>query len=232
MFIFASKTKQLRTMRKLLFTLSVLALLCTSCATTQNAGAVMTGAAIGNNVGGTIGGLLGDGSGGRHGAFRGSSIGSLIGTVAGAVIANEMTKPREEKAPEEVHTHRRPAQSHVQSLNNAQLKIRNIRFIDQNRNHTINSQEVCKIIFEIVNESNRPAHNVVPIVEEVSGMKHIYISPSTMVERLAPHDGIRYTATLESGKRIKDGHAIVRVAVANEYGEEADWQEFEIPTRR
>jgi hypothetical protein len=91
---------------------------------------------------------------------------------------------------------------------------------------------VCKIIFEIVNESNRPAHNVVPIVEEVSGMKHIYISPSTMVERLAPHDGIRYTATLESGKRIKDGHAIVRVAVANEYGEEADWQEFEIPTRR
>ena len=54
MFIFASKTKLLQTMRKLLFTLSVLALLCTSCVTTQNAGAVMTGAAIGNNVGGTI----------------------------------------------------------------------------------------------------------------------------------------------------------------------------------
>lgn len=217
-------------MNKLLLGLCVLMLLSTSCVT-QNAGAVMTGATIGNNVGGTIGGLIGDGNGGRHGAFRGSSIGSLIGTVAGAVIANEMTKPREPKQ-EEVQVQRRPSSSHVQHLNDAQLKVRNIRFIDNGRNQTINSEETCKIIFEVFNESNRPVHNVVPIVEEVSGMKKLYISPSTMVERIAPNDGIRYTATLEAGKRIKTGVAVIRVAIANEYGDEYDWQEFEIPTQR
>lgn len=206
-------------------------LLNTSCAT-QNAGAVMTGAAIGNNVGGTIGGLIGDGSAGRHGAFRGSSIGSLIGTVAGAVIANEMTKPREQKQEDKVQIQRRPSSSQVQHLSGAQLKVRNIRFIDSGRNQTINSEETCKIIFEVVNEGNRVVHNVVPIVEEVSGMKKLYISPSTMVERIAPNDGIRYTATLEAGKRIKTGIAVIHVGVANEHGEEYDWQEFEIPTQR
>lgn len=219
-------------MKRIVFSLCVLMLISTSCVTTQNAGAVMTGAAIGNNVGGTIGGLIGSGSGGRHGAFRGSSIGSLIGTMAGAVIANEMTKPREPKETVEVRPQRRPSSSYSQPLENNQLKIRNIRFIDEGRNQTINSGEVCKIIFEIVNDSNRPAHNVVPIVEEVSGMKNLYISPSTMVEHIGPHDGIRYTATLEVGKRIKAGVAVIHVGIANEYGEESDWQEFEIPTQR
>ncbi len=219
-------------MKKLLFSLCVIMLLSTSCVTTRNAGAVMTGAAIGNNVGGTIGGLIESGSGGRHGAFRGSSIGSLIGTMAGAVIANEMTKPREQKESAEVRPQRRPSSSYSQPLENNHLKIRNIRFIDEGRNQTINSGEVCKIVFEIVNEGNRPAHNVVPVVEEVSGMKNLYISPSTMVERIGPDDGIRYTATLEAGKRIKNGVAVIHVGVGNEFGDEYDWQEFEIPTRR
>ena len=47
--------------------------------------------------------------------------------------------------------------------------------------------------------------NVVPVVTETTGMKRIYISPSVMVEQIAPHNGVKYTANISAGERIKDG---------------------------
>lgn len=212
-------------------------LLLSGCYTTRtsgNAGAVMTGASIGGSVGHAVGGLIGESSSGWRGSYRGSAIGTILGTVAGAVIANEATKPREEAAsPYEVApTPRRSQVEHIRPDNHARLKIRNIRFIDAGRNQTINSEEDCKIIFEIMNEDNKPVHDILPVVEEVSGMKRITISPSVLVESIAPREGVKYTATLSAGKRIKSGRALIRVGVADEYGNEYDWQEFEIPTER
>ena len=116
------------------------------------------------------------------------------------------------------------------AINN--LKIRNIRFIDDSRDHVINAGENCKVVFEIMNEGNRTAFNVVPVVAEVTGMKHVYISPSVMIEQIAPREGVKYTASISAGERIKTGEVIFRIAVADENGEEYDWQEFSLPTQR
>lgn len=73
---------------------------------------------------------------------------------------------------------------------------------------------------------------MVPVVAETTGMKRIYISPSVMIEQITPRDGVKYTANINAGERIKTGDAVIRIAVADEYGNEYDWQEFSLPTQR
>ena len=193
------------------------------CGTSQMAAgdpnAVLAGAAIGSNVGGAIGGL-----------------GTIIGTIAGAAIANAATAPKkqEEYSYRIERTQPYPPQSGRQPQASAidHLRIRNIRFIDDSRNHVINSGENCKVIFEIMNEGNKTAYNVVPVVAETTGMKRIYISPSVMIEQITPRNGVKYTANISAGERIKTGNVTIRIAIADEYGDEYDWQEFSLPTQR
>lgn len=52
------------------------------------------------------------------------------------------------------------------------------------------------------------------------------------IEQIAPHEGVKYTANISAGERIKTGEVIFRIAVADENGEEHDWQEFSLPTQR
>ena len=214
-----------------------LAMLCSGCSTNRMAagdpGAVLAGASIGGNVGGAIGGLIGESNRGWRGGYRGSAIGTIVGTTAGAAIANAATAPKQT----EEYSYRvertqpsRPQPQYSSAIEN--LRIHNIRFIDANRDHTINSGENCKVIFEIINEGNRTAFNVVPVVAEITGMKRIYISPSVMIEQIKPHEGVKYTASINAGERIKTGEVIIRVAVADENGQEYDWQEFSLPTQR
>ena len=110
------------------------------------------------------------------------------------------------------------------------LQIRNIRFIDENRNHIIESEEHSKVIFEIINTSHETVYNAVPIVQ--TDNKRIYVSPSVMLEQIAPHEGIKYTAHIRGGKRLKDGEVIIHIAIADYEGREYDWQEFTLPTQR
>lgn len=217
-----------------------LALLCSGCGTSGMASgdpnAVFAGAAIGGNVGGAIGGLIGDSNGGWRGGYRGSAIGTIVGTIAGAAIANAATAPKkqEEYSYRIERTQPYPPQYEARPLPSAIdcLKIRNIRFIDDNRNHVIDSGENCKVIFEIINEGDKTAYNVVPVVAETTGMKRLYISPSVMIEQITPRDGVKYTANINAGERIKTGNVVIRIAVADEYGDEYDWQEFSLPTQR
>lgn len=53
-----------------------------------------------------------------------------------------------------------------------------------------------------------------------------------MVEQIAPHNGVKYTATISAGERIKTGNVTIRVAVADGNGQQYDWQEFSLPTER
>lgn len=217
-----------------------LSVLCSGCSTSRMAGgdpgAVFAGAAIGGNVGGAIGGLIGDNNRGWRGGYRGSAIGTIVGTIAGAAIANAATAPKkqEEYSFHIERTQPYPPQYEAQTPASAidNLKIRNIRFIDGNRNHVIDSGENCKVIFEIINEGSKTAYNVVPVVAETTGMKRIYISPSVMIEQIMPRDGMKYTANINAGERIKTGNVVIRIAVADEYGNEYDWQEFSLPTQR
>ncbi|WP_418697738.1 glycine zipper family protein [Bacteroides sp.] len=223
-------------MKKQIAILTAALLMLASCGTGRMAsgdpGAVLAGAAIGGNVGSAIGGLIGDSNGGWRGGYRGSAIGSIIGTVAGAAIANAATAPKkQEEYSYRIEPSPRAGRQEMPSAV-GYLRIHNIRFIDDSRDHVINSNEHCKVIFEIVNEGDRTAYNVVPIVAETSGMKRIYISPSVMIEQMAPGDGMKYTASIHAEERIKTGNITLHIAVSDEYGNEYDWQEFSLPTQR
>lgn len=220
------------------FLLSVLLL--SGCASGRmgNPGAIVAGASIGGSLGGSIGGLIGDNNRGWRGGYRGSAIGNIVGTIAGAAIGSALTAPRQEPieddayVPEvrEVRVQKYKKQTVQQPV--SQLKLRRIRFIDDNRSHVIDAGENSKIIFEIMNEGRKPVYNVVPVVETVGKVKHIGISPSVMVEEILPGEGIRYTASIYAGDRLKDGEVTFRVAVADENGVICDSQEFTLPTQR
>ena len=220
------------------FLLSVLLL--SGCASGRmgNPGAIVAGASIGGSLGGSIGGLIGDNNRGWRGGYRGSAIGNIVGTIAGAAIGSALTAPRQEQieddayVPEvrEVRVQKYKKQPVRQPV--SQLKLRRIRFIDDNRSHVIDAGENSKIIFEIMNEDRKPVYNVVPVVETVGKVKHIGISPSVMVEEILPGEGIRYTASIHAGNRLKDGEVTFRVAVADENGVICDSQEFTLTTQR
>ena len=53
-----------------------------------------------------------------------------------------------------------------------------------------------------------------------------------MIEQIAPQDGVKDTANVSAGDKIKTGNGNIRIAVADEYGDEYDWQEFSLPTQR
>lgn len=219
-------------MKKVAILLLIVSLLSSGCGTTQpeRTGAIVGGAAIGNSLGGAIGGLAGDSRHGWRGSYRGSAIGSIVGTLAGAAIGGALTAPKsreEDKANYPVYTEPDYAQSTLSSL-----YIRNIRFIDNDRDHVISSGESSKIIFEIMNEGNEIAYNVIPSVTEISGMKHLHISPSILVEQILPGNGVKYTATVTAGKRIKTGTATFRLAVTDTRGQMYDQKEFTLNTVR
>lgn len=96
----------------------------------------------------------------------------------------------------------------------------------------IDAGENSKVIFEVVNEGHTPVYDIVPTVEEITGMKNIYISPSVMIEKIAPGEGIRYTATVYGGEKLKNGEVVLRVTVAAGDYSECDWQEFSLPTQK
>ena len=87
------------------------------------------------------------------------------------------------------------------------IEIVNARFVDDNKDNTLNRNELCKVIFEVRNRSAKVLHDIVPTVVEASGNQNIFISPSIHVESLAPGQGIRYTAMVKSSSRLKNGTA-------------------------
>lgn len=229
-------------MKKQLTVILLSALILSGCASGRmgNPGAIMAGASIGGSLGGSIGGLIGDNNRGWRGGYRGSAIGNIVGTIAGAAIGGALTAPKQDPieddayVPEvrEVRVQKYKKQPQQVQRPLTQLKLRRIRFIDDNRSHVIDAGENSKIIFEIMNDGRKPVYNVVPVVETVEKVKHLGISPSVMIEEILPGEGIRYTASIHAGERLKDGEVTFRVAVADENGMICDSQEFTLPTQR
>lgn len=206
---------------KNLFCLLLSMVLFTSCYTVS-----MSGSPAAVSAGASIGGVLGSIVGERAGGWHGSQFGSLVGTVAGAAIGNAVTTPRTEKVVIEEKSEANPY--YVPSG----LQVTNIRFIDDNRNHTIDAEENCKLIFDIVNAGDHSAYNITPIIEEMSGMKHISISPSVQISYLPQGEKVRYTATIAGGKRLKSGEAVFRVYTSESNGAVSEAHEFALPTQK
>jgi hypothetical protein len=112
------------------------------------------------------------------------------------------------------------------------LAIRNIRFVDDNRSHTLEPEESAKIVFEVVNKGNADAYRVTPVVSEVNGNKQIYISSAAGIERIKAGDGIRYTANIRTGKRLRGDQAEFQISVIEADGVTTSSRVFAIPIRR
>ena len=113
------------------------------------------------------------------------------------------------------------------------LEVRNVRFLDDNRNQVLEGGEVSKIVFEVVNRTGRYLNDIRPSVAEVSGMRQVFISPDARVEQLRPNQGIRYTAMVKAGTRIRNGEACFKVAaVQGNTGLSSNVETLVIPTRR
>ena len=106
------------------------------------------------------------------------------------------------------------------------------RFVDDNEDGKIQRDEICKIIFEVINRGNQPLTDVVPTVIEANGNRHIFISPSMHIESIAPGKGIRYTAVIKADSRLKEGNARFCVSVIQGGEAISKVSEFNIPTIR
>ena len=112
------------------------------------------------------------------------------------------------------------------------IEIRNARFVDDNEDGKIQRDEICKIIFEVINRGNQPLTDVVPTVIETNANRHIFISPSMHIESIAPGKGIRYTAVIKADNRLKEGNARFCVSVIQGGKAISKVSEFNIPTIR
>lgn len=215
-------------MKKIAFILfsAVMISACSPYGMQGNPAAVQAGAAIG----GVLGAIVGD----RAGGYNGSQFGALIGTVAGAAVGNAVTTPRQESAGEDGYyidshsCHPRGGYAPVSSG----VRVTNLRFIDDNRNHVIDAEENSKLVFDIVNEGDTPAYNVTPVIEETNGVKHLLISPPVQIAYMPVGDRIRYTATIRGGKKLKTGEAMFRVYTTESDGVASEAHEFSLPTQK
>ena len=113
------------------------------------------------------------------------------------------------------------------------LVVRNAGIFESQSDGVLTRGETCQVVFEIMNTSSQPVYNVFPLVEELTGNRHIHISPNMRVESIGPRQTIRYTATLLADRRLRSGQIEVRVGVAQ--GNErisSQNRSFTVPTRR
>lgn len=237
-------------MKKIISVIVVMACLLTSCTSQGRLAGDPTAIMLGAQIGGMAGELIG--SSNSH-TYRGALVGSLVGTITGAAIATAATAPRqsvEGEVEDEVYVvETRPYREHsvgrherrssgnypeyrrYEEERSSDLEIRNIRFIDDNRNHVIESGERAKIIFEIVNNGSVAAYHVTPVVAEKNGIKHLNISASVTMECIPAGDGIRYTAIIKAGK-LRKGEALFHLTALDGRGGMIPIREFVIPVQK
>ena len=225
------------------------ALLLSSCGTYQTTGAY-TGAQFGHIIGSAIGGI--------SGGWRGHELGSIIGTVGGAVVgsaigsaadrAQEQKMERRHERVMERTQQRQRDYGYDQSgydpqgrgddritfdYSSSPLEIRNAGVYEKQRDGVLTRGEECTVVFEIYNNDSQPVYDIYPLVQDVTGNKHVSISPNLRIESIAPHRGVRYTASILADGRLKDGEIKVMVGVAQgKQVVESQTRQFTIPTAK
>lgn len=113
------------------------------------------------------------------------------------------------------------------------LEIRHAKLLDASRDGVLSRGEEARMVFEIYNNSQVPVRRIQPSVSEITGNRHIHISENVLVESILPGKGIRYTAVIKADNRLKDGDAIIRIAVLQANKEiTSQTQEFHIQTSK
>ena len=113
------------------------------------------------------------------------------------------------------------------------LEIRNARLVDASHDGVLTRGEEARMVFEIYNPTQQVAYNVLPMVVETTGNRHIFISENVLVESIGPKQTIRYTAMLKTDNRLRDGEASIRIGVMQNNKEiTRQARVFTLPTRR
>lgn len=94
------------------------------------------------------------------------------------------------------------------------LTLRNIEFTDDGGDGFLNPDETGKITFEIMNYTPNTVYDVTPSVEETTGNRYVYVSQSVRVESIESGKGIRYTAMVKGGSKLKSGKAVFSITIA------------------
>ena len=219
-----------------------------SCGTYTGQGAA-TGAAFGSILGSAIGGISGGWRGSDIGTVVGMAGGAVVGAAIGAAADQEVAERRAQWEQERSNRQSsygygddridfdapgpssRPAQQPV--VDRPPLEIRNARIVDADHDGIIRRGEECRISFEIMNRTEKTLYDIQPMVYDISGNKHIQISPNLHIESIAPNAGVRYTASILADSRLKDGVVVIRLAVALSNREiSSETQEFTLQTRK
>ena len=232
--------------KELVFVLGA-ALLVSSC-TSNTASGAYVGGQFGHVIGSAIGGI----SGGWRGHHTGALIGTVGGMVAGAAIGSAADHAQEKKRQEAMGAHenvsQRPSRHKDKSgydprgrgddriiftNDEAPLEIRNAMIVESIHDGVLTRGEECTVMFEIMNISGKTVYDITPLVEDVTGNKHVKVSPNLHIESIAPHQGVRYTATIIGDKKLKDGEIQVLVGVI-QGGKEITSQtrQFTVPTAK
>ena len=249
-------------MKKTLLIVVVAGLLVSSCGTYTGQGAYV-GAQFGSILGSAIGGISGGWRGSDIGTIVGMAGGAVVGAAIGSAADQKQAEKVEEYRQQREADRRQrsngysydygqaepgyeaddridfdaPGPSSVPAPNKAPdapvVEIRNARVLDADRDGVIRAGEECKVTFEIMNRSSQVLYDVQPMVMDMTGNKHIQISPNLHVESIAPNSGVRYTASILADKKLKDGQAVIRVGVTLGHQEmTSQMKEFVVETRR
>lgn len=245
-------------MKNALMAIVVASTLLSSCGTYEATGAV-AGARFGSIIGSAVGGI----TGGWRGSNVGTLVGLAGGAVAGAAIGRaadnqaqrnyqermEQRQARQQASYDRHHSYddsgfdptnsgddrismAPPTQGYASSSNGS-LVIRNARLMDASQDNTLTRGEEAHMVFEIYNSSSKPVFRVQPDVAEITGNKHIHISENVLIESIPPYQAIRYTAMVKADNRLRDGEAVIRVAVLQNNREDtSQTRTFHIRTMR
>ena len=210
-------------------------LLLSSCATT--ASGAYTGGTFGSIIGSAIGGIMGGPRGSDIGTLVGMAGGAAVGAAVGSAAENSRQQRYEEYRAERQQRVMESRQPRTYQDNDgsddrlygfdenfnptknypgeaaADIVIRNPRLMDASRDGELSRGEEARMVFEVFNNSAKPAFGVLPTVAEVTGNRHIRVSENVLVECIQPGKGIRYTAVIRTDHRLKDGEAVFRIGV-------------------
>ena len=215
-------------------------LLLTSCGTYTASGAY-AGGTFGSIIGSAIGGIAGGHRGSDIGTLIGMAGGAAVGAAVGSAADKAQQERYEEYRVQRQQRTMESRQSQTyqgydegggaddrlmgfdENFNTtprrntsdvlANLEIRNPRLVDASRDGELSRGEEARMVFEVFNNSSKPAFGVLPTVMEVTGNKHIRVSENVLVECIQPGKGIRYTAVIRTDDRLKDGEAVFRIGV-------------------
>lgn len=93
------------------------------------------------------------------------------------------------------------------------LEVRSAHFYDDSGDGLLSAGETGRIVFEVYNRTENVVRNVSPTVTETTDNKNVYMSGPVDVERILPGKGVRYTATVKAGRRMKNCRLTFNVCV-------------------